>query len=75
MGQILIDAYDLILSYLALINGHVNAIKACVRPWKNFDILVPVNSKLSDIPVVALKERIGKEGGKKVKNLLSQFPH
>ena len=45
------------LSYLAFVYGHVDAIKACVRPWKDFDILVTVNSELSDVPVIALKKR------------------
>jgi hypothetical protein len=38
------------------VQRHVQPIKTCVRPRKHFHILVPMESKVTNIAVVTLKE-------------------
>lgn len=42
--------------HLAFIDGHVDAVKACVRSWKHFDVFVAVDGELSDVSIIALKK-------------------
>ena len=43
-------------THLGLVNGHVDAIEACVRSRKHFHIFVAVDSEATDVAIIALQE-------------------
>jgi hypothetical protein len=50
--------------YLALVDGHIDAVETCVRPGEHLHVLVPVDCELSNIAIVTLWPRKRRREGR-----------
>jgi hypothetical protein len=53
-GVVQCSAVSCHVAHLALVDGHVDAVEARVRPRKHLHVLVAVNCELSNIAIITL---------------------